>query len=90
MDTEKRVLQVDLENIGQRWLRLSLWVELYDESGRYIGKFDGQRKRTYPGTSVRCKVDLSNIPKGTYKALVVADCGGDYIFGANYNLKFEK
>ncbi len=89
-EAERRVLQVDLENIGQRWLRLSLWVELYDESGRYIGKFDGGRKRLYPGTSVRHKVDLSSVPKGDYKAMVVADCGGDYIFGANYNLKFEK
>ena len=89
-EAEKRLLQVDMENIGQRWLRLSLWAELYDESGRYIGKFDGGRKHIYPGTSVRYKVDLSNVPRGNYKALVVADCGEDYIFGANFNLKFEK
>jgi len=30
------------------------------------------------------------VPEGDYKALVVADGGGDYIFGANYTLKFEK
>ena len=89
-EAEKRVLQVDIENVGQRWLRPSLWTELYDERGLYIGKFEAARLRTYPGTSVRFKIDLSNVPKGTYKALIVADCGGDYIFGANYTLKFEK
>lgn len=89
-EKEKRFLQVDMENIGQRWLRPFLWAELYDENGRYIGRFEGRRKRIYPGTSVRYTVDLTNVPEGTYKALVVADSGGDYIFGANYTLKFEK
>lgn len=89
-EAEKRILQVDIENIGQSLLKSSLWAELYDESGRYIGRFDGGRKHLYPGTSVRYKVDLTDTPEGTYKALVVADCGGDDIFGANYNFKFEK
>ncbi len=89
-ETEKRVLQLDMENTGQRWLRPLLWVELYDTTGTYLGKFEGGKKRIYPGTSVRFKVDLTNVPKGTYKTLIVADCGGDYIFGANYTLKFGK
>lgn len=91
-ETEKRVLQVDIENIGQRWLRPSLWAELYDDTGRYIGRFENGRKRIYPGASVRFKVDLSDVPRGPYQALVVADCGGDYIFGVNLNLtlKFDE
>jgi len=89
-EDQKRVLQVDIENIGQSWLKSSLWAELYDKNGRYIGKFDGGRKHLYPGTSVRYKVDLTDTPEGTYKALVVADCGGDNVWGANYNFKFEK
>jgi hypothetical protein len=86
----KRIMQVDVENVGQRWLRPVLWVELYDENGGHIGRFEGQKKRIFPNTSVRYKVDLSNVEKGDYKALVLADGGGDYIFGANYTLKFEK
>jgi len=89
-ETEKRTLQVDIENIGERYLAHFLWAELYDEQGRYIGKFEERRLGTFPGTSVRYRIDLSEVPKGTYKALIVADCGGDYIFGANYTLKFGK
>lgn len=89
-ETEKRTLQVDIENIGERYLAHFLWAELYDEQGRYIGKFEERRLGTFPGTSVRYRIDLSQVPEGNYKAMVVADCGGDYIFGANYNLKFEK
>jgi len=89
-ETEGRVLQVDIENTGQRFIRPYLWADLYDENGRYIGRFDSDRKRIYPGASVRYEVNLSSVPEGDYKALVVADGGGDYIFGANYTLKFEK
>ena len=89
-EEKQRILQVDIENIGERYLAHFLWAELYDEQGRYIGKFEERRLGTYPGTSVRYRIDLSQVPEGNYKAMVVADCGGDYIFGANYNLKFEK
>jgi hypothetical protein len=89
-ESEKRTLQIDIENTGQRWLRPAVWAEVYDDAGTYLGRFEGGKKRVYPGTSVRCKVDLSDIPPGNYKALMVADCGGDHIFGANYSLKLEK
>ena len=89
-ENEGRILQVDVENTGQMWLKTYLWAELYDNTGRYIGRFEGGRKRIHPGASVRFKVDLNNVPEGTYEALIVADCGGDDVFGANYTLKFEK
>ena len=89
-EEKQRILQVDIENIGERYLAHFLWAELYDEQGRYIGKFEERRLGTFPGTSVRYRIDLSEVPEGNYKAMVVADCGGDYIFGANYTLKFEK
>jgi len=89
-DSSERILQVDVENTGQRWLRPTLWTELYDESGSYLGRFEAGKRRLFPDTSVRYEVDLTNLPEGNYKALVVADAGGDYIFGANYNFKFIK
>lgn len=88
-ETKKRLLQVDMENIGERYLAPSLWAELYDEQGRYTGKFEACVLGLYPGTSVRYNVDLSDVSEGNYQAMVVADCGGDYIFGANYTLKIE-
>ena len=89
-EEEKRFLHVDVGNVGQRWLRPFLWVELYDDAGRYIGRFENNRRRIFPGTSVRFRVDLSGVPRGFYQGLVVADCGGDDIFGANITLEFDK
>ena len=86
---DKRILQIDIENIGERLLRPALWAELYDEKGRSVGKFEGGKLGIYPATSIRFRIDLSLVPIGTYQAMVVADCGGDDLFGATYTLKFE-
>ncbi len=82
----KRVLAVDLENTGERWMRPTLWAEVYDAQGTYVGKFEGTAQRLYPGTSGRFRVELVGVQNGAYKALVVADGGGDEVFGANINL----
>jgi len=89
-ENESRVLQVDLENSGERWLRPTLWVEIYDLTGSYLGRFAGGTKRTFPGTSVRYRLDLSDVPQGEYIGLLVADCGGDSVFGTKYTLKLEQ
>lgn len=86
---EKRILQIDMENIGEKWLRPDLWAELYNDKGISTGKLPGKKSRIYPGTSARFMIDLSRVPPGTYKALVVADCGGDDLFGTSYTLKFK-
>jgi len=86
-EEEKRNLQIDIRNVGERWLRPNVWVELYSQEGQSLGTFKGNDKRTYPGTSIRVTVDLSTVQQGTYKALVVADCGGDDLFGASYTLE---
>ncbi len=85
-----RVLCVDLENRGERWMIPTVWAEAYDEEGRLLGSFQGGKKRIYPGTSVRYETDLSNLPEGSYRVLVVADAGNDQVFGANYTLKLHK
>ncbi|MBN2354200.1 MAG: hypothetical protein JXD23_16650 [Spirochaetales bacterium] len=82
----KQYFIIEAENTGERWLRSAIWVELYDKNGNYFGKYEGDRLRLYPGTSVRYTLDLTSVPNGMYKALVVIDCGGSDIFGANFNL----
>lgn len=87
-ESEKRTLQVDIENIGERFLLPHMWIELYDKE-TYVGRFEAETHRTYPDTSVRFKIDLSGVPKGEYQAMIVADCGGDDVFGFTYTLKLK-
>ncbi len=85
----KKTLQLDIENVGERWLSPTIWAELYDKDGKNIGRFGNRQMRIYPGCSARHKIDLSDVPKGKYKALVVVDNGDQYVFGAQYDLEIE-
>ncbi len=85
----KRILQVDIENTGERALRPTVLAKVYDEKGRHIGDFSGEKYRTYPGTSVRFKINLSKVKLGAYKVLIVADCGDDGIFEKQYPIRIE-
>ena len=88
-ENEQRALQLDVTNQGERWLRPTVYAELYDTDGNYRGRYEGERLRIYPGTSVRFTIDLKEAPAGTFKALVVLDGGDDGVFGANYTLSLE-
>jgi hypothetical protein len=82
----QREFQVDLANIGERWLRADLWLELHDAQGKYVGRFPAPRRRTFPGTSVRNRIALAAAPAGRYLALLVADGGRDDLFGMQIEL----
>jgi hypothetical protein len=86
---EKKIeLQVDVQNTGERWIVPSAWVELYDGEGKLAGRIDGERKRVFPGTSVRLRFGLDGLTHGKYKALVVLDNGDQNVFGAKYDLEY--
>lgn len=86
-NNEKRILQVDIENTGEKWLKPLVWVELFRADGTVQGKYSSTVMRCYPETSIRHEFDLTGVPQGTYKALIVADCGDDDLFGINYTIK---
>jgi hypothetical protein len=85
----KKALELDIENTGERWISPLVWVELYSQEGKNIGRFESNRQRIYPGCSVGHKIDLSGVPGGKYKALVVADNKDDYVVGGQYDLQIE-
>lgn len=87
-DNEEKELQVDVENTGERWAVPIAWMELYDASGRHVGRFESEKRRIFPGTSVRFRIHLSNVLSGKYKALVVLDNGDRNVLGAKYDLEF--
>ena len=83
---DKRNLELDIGNDGERLLIPSMTVELFDNTGASVGRFDAGRTRIYPGCSVRAKVDLTDIPSGKYAAMVLLDSGDTQVLGAQYDL----
>jgi len=82
----KRELDVDLENTGERWMRTDVWLELHDANGRFFGRFAAPRRRTFPGTSVRNRIELTGAPAGKYVGLLVADGGRNDLYGMQIEL----
>ncbi len=81
------VLQADVENTGDRFMRPDFYVEAYDAGGKSHGRFPGPKFRMYPGTSVRVNIPLTGLATGTYRAILAVDGGGDDIFAAEYTLE---
>jgi hypothetical protein len=89
-DKSQKVLQVDVENNGERWLRPFSYVEFYTEKGETAGKIEGERVRVFPGTSARFRFDLSPLQAGSYNALIVFDNKDVSVFAAQVKLKIER
>lgn len=83
-----RVLDLEVQNIGDRGYRPLVWVELYDAAGALRGRREQQRGLMYPGTSVRQRFAFDTLPAGSYKAVVFADTGDDAVFATEYKLEF--
>lgn len=83
---DKKHLKIDIENTGERALRALFSAEIYDSKGNHLTTITGDRKRTYPGTSVNFTADLTELSHGEYNILVILDCGGDDVFGASLTL----
>lgn len=75
------ILQFDMENTGDRSLRPVVGVQLYDDKGNLVGEYEGVQITLYPGTSTRQRILLGPIAPGSYTAIVLADGGGDALFG---------
>jgi hypothetical protein len=85
----RRLLTIDIQNTGERWLQPDLRVDIYDAQGGYVGEFDGGAHGLYPGTAARFTVPLLGLSGSTYKAVIVADSGDDDVFGANVSLVLQ-
>lgn len=86
----RRILQLDIENSGERTLTPTVSLQLFNNDGKLISNYQGDEFRILPTCSIRQRIDLPDFPKGTYKALVIVDNGDQYVFGANYNLVIGK
>ncbi len=86
---QNNVLNVIVENTGERQLRPELALELFDENGKSVGILKAERRKTFPGTSIKATLDLKGIKPGKYTGVLVADCDEDHVFGTNVSFELE-
>ncbi len=83
-------LELDVVNTGSLWLMPSFSCTLFNLSGIELSRIEAEQKRLYPGTSTHVVFGLPELDPGRYRALVLADGGGEKLFGANYTLEIEE
>jgi len=84
--TDGVVLEVDIENDGERWVRPEVWAELYDADGVKIGDYPSGQLRIFPGTSVRYTFALGQLAPGAYRTVIILDDRGLAAWAAQYTL----
>lgn len=90
LSDNKQAIKILLKNIGTYSATIKLAVEIY-LNGEKIKTFidqDGQIGRVYPDQCRRFETIISDLPKGKYDGIVVADNGAD-LFGSNITLLIE-
>jgi hypothetical protein len=88
-ETDRNLL-VEIKNSGQLLLRPEVRVEIYEQGGSQIKTFKSRKKRIYPNGVRKDKYSINNIPPGKYNALVIADCGGEDVYGRQFALSVEE
>ena len=84
----KRALRFDFVNTGERANRYVMSLELNNEAGELVRKASQTRGLLYPGSGARQQFDLGVVPRGAYTAVLVADGGGDQIFGGQFKVAY--
>jgi hypothetical protein len=81
-------LRFDFINTGERAHRFIMSLELYNEAGELVKKATQARGLLYPGTAARQNFDVGSLPHGAYTAVLVADAGGDQVFGGQFKVSY--
>ncbi len=80
------VMAASIANTGDVTIDPLIWVELYNENGRFLERRQVPPCRLYPGVTTEQQVSLDDLHPGRYEALIVVDAGGEHIFGAQYTV----
>lgn len=87
---DKKELWIDVKNTGRIFHKAKLAVEFYDaDSGEQKSVLSSNTLSLLPTLSKRYRVDITQIPRGAYKVVVLAQCENEELFGLNMDITIE-
>ena len=88
---DKNIFDFVLFNTGERFLSPNVSMELFDEAtGQSVAVLKAPKNGMYPTTSTLWKFPLEGLPvKKPLKAVIVADCSGEDVFGLEYTILIQ-
>lgn len=85
---EPKIIQVKLKNEGAFLARTNLNIEVFNSVGEKIKVIKGVLKKVYPGYCNDFEIELTDLPKGKFEGVLVADNGKD-LFGENLTIEID-
>jgi len=70
-----KIINVDIQNKGDFYVQPTLVLEVFNENGEQAKKMELKFKKIYPNSCKAFSLDISDLPKGAYTAILVADYG---------------
>lgn len=83
-----RLVEAQLKNEGQFVVRTKMQLEIYDAKGQKIKTLDANSRRVFPEKCSNFEIEVSDLPKGKYDGVLVADNGKNLI-GSNLTIEIE-
>jgi hypothetical protein len=85
---EKKMIAIDVENIGPVFLNPKLTLKLFNKAGKLEKTIEGQSERIYPANTSRYFLDGEGVEGKTYKAFLLFDNGDHHLFGDTFEITF--
>lgn len=83
-----KTVNVKLRNPGTFMVRPKLLLEIYSKDGQKLKVLESTSQKVYPLSCKDYEIEIKDLPKGTYDAILVADYGAD-LFGTNLVIEIE-
>jgi len=83
-----RLVEVQLKNEGQFAVRTKMQLEIYDAKGQKIKTLDAHPRRVFPEKCSNFEIEVSDLPKGKYDGVLVAD-NSKGLIGSNLTIEIE-
>ena len=81
---ERTFFCIDVENIGNYFLRPKAVLKLYNEDGVLEATLTSSHERLYPNNSSRYLFDVDTLRQKKYKGFLLLDNGDKNLFGENF------
>jgi len=80
-------ITLEVENLGVFYVEPTIVLEIFNEEGAQAKKLEVKFKKIYPGNCKVFSLDISDLPKGTFSGVMVADYGENMYA---IDIEFEK
>jgi len=82
-----KTINLEVQNLGEFYVQPTIVLDVFNESGEKAKNLEVKFKKIYPGHCKIFSLDISDLPKGAYSGVLVADYGEDMYA---IDIEFEK